>query len=281
VNGGDTVPIVSWTGSSAIKTGTNATNTLHIICNDSHLTMYVNDTLLSDVIDTSLTGGSFQLMASGYANKKGDNNPVGVSFSNLVVRKTVAWEPQAGTILTDTFDDNKNTWDVFTQDTASGQVENGQLVMKVMDPETSYMIYSGLSLSEVDMSFDVVVQEGTSANSAFGAICRRSDADNRYMFDISADGSYTINKRIKSELTTLVDWKESNAIKTGKGEVNRVRVVCSGSKLELYVNGELLTSATDTDLTGGTFALQAGRFKKDNKPVTINFDNLEVKYPEK
>ena len=131
------------------------------------------------------------------------------------------------------------------------------------------------------MAFDATIQEGTPANSAFGAACRRTNADNRYMFDISGDGSYTLNKRIDGNLETIVDWSPSNAIKTGAGETNRVHIICSGDNLELYVNDQLLISAQDTSITGGTSALQAGRFKVDELPVTVAFDNLEVKYPEK
>jgi len=280
VGGGDPVSVIEWSGSSAIKKGTGVINKIRAICNDGHLTMYVNDTLLADVIDTSLTGGSFQLLAAGYANSKSDKNPVGISFSNLTVRKAMAWERPTEIILSDTFDDNKNDWDVFQQDNASGQIENGQMIMKVIEAESSFMIYSGLSLSDVDITFDATIQEGTPANSAFGAMCRRTNTDNRYMFDISGDGSYMLNKRIDGKLETIVDWSPSSEIKTGTGDTNRVRIVCSGSNLELYVNDKLLISAQDTSITGGTFALQAGRFKEDNKPVTVAFDNLEVKYPD-
>jgi hypothetical protein len=281
VNGGDAVSIVDWTPSSAIKQGIGVTNKIRAICNDSHIILYVNDTLLADVIDSSLSGGSFQLMAGGYANSKTDKNPVGVNFSDLTVRKPLAWERPSGIMLTDAFDNNNNGWDVFKEDKASAQVENGQLVMKVSEAESSYLIYSGLSLSDVEMAFDVTIQEGTPANSAYGAACRRTDADNRYMFDISGDGSYTLNKRTQGKLETIVDWSSSNAIKTGAGETNRVHIICSGENLELYVNDQLLVSAQDASITGGTFALQAGRFKVDELPVAVAFDNLEVKYPEK
>ena len=281
VGGAASVSLVDWTNSSAAKQGSGATNSIRAICSEDHLILYVNDTLVADVKDTSLSGGSFALMAAGYKNSQTDKNPIGVNFSNLTVRKPLAWKHPTGNLLGDTFDDNKNDWDVFKNDKASAQIENGQMVMKVNEAESSYLVYQGLSLSNVDMSFDVSVQAGTPANTSFGAACHRTDADNRYMFDISADGSYTLNKRIKGKLETIVDWATSNVIKTGAGDTNRVRIVCSDSALELYVNDQLLISSQDTSISGGSFALQAGRFKKDNLPVSVAFDNLEVKYPEK
>jgi hypothetical protein len=56
-------------------------------------------------------------------------------------------------------------------------------------------------------------------------------------------------------------------------------VVCSGSDLELYINGQSLFKTKDTSLTLGGPALSASRYDNDDKAVSVAFDNLEVKYP--
>jgi hypothetical protein len=280
VNKEKVVYLVDWKSTSALKQGSGVVNQVHAICSEDHLTLFVNDILLADVTDTSLSGGSFALMTGSYLVKKEDKNPIGVNFSNLVARKPLAWERPTEKLLTDGFDDNKNDWDVYKDDLASAQVENGQMVISVIDPDSTYVVTPGLSLSNVDLSFDAVVAEGTPANTSFGAACRRVDGDNRYMFDISADGQYYLGKRVLGKSEKIVAWTTSNAIKTGAGDVNHVRVICSGSTLELYVNDQLLISTQDESLTAGGFALQAGRFKEDDKPVSVGFDNLEVLYPQ-
>jgi hypothetical protein len=279
---GEHVLLADWTFSSAIQSGVGAVNALRFVCSEGRLTLYVNDTLLADVADSSLSGGSFAFVAGNYKNKKEDTHPIGVNFSNLVVRKPVVGQTPTGSLLSDTFDDNAKGWGVFDDlGKASAQVENGQMVMKIIEPESTYSVFPGVVLSDVDLSFDAVVQEGTPANASFGVTCRRVDADNRYLFDVSNDGHYTLNKSVKGQFSKIVDWAVSNAIKTNVGDVNHVRVVCSGKNLELYVNDQMLISSQDTDLTAGGFSLQSGRFKVDDKPVTVAFDNVEVLYPAK
>lgn len=273
--------LVSWQTTNAVKQGTGVVNTIHATCVDDHLTMYVNDTLVADVTDTSLTGGSYALMAANFKNKKDDTKPIGVSFSNLVVHKVNSWQAPTGTVLADSFDDNHNGWDLYKHDKASAQIENGQMVVSVIAPDSTYIINPGMSLSNVDMSYDVVVNAGTPNNTSYGASCRWVDKDNRYMFDLSADGQYSLNKRVGGQSNEIVKWTVSDAFKTNNGDINHLRIVCNGNNLELYVNDKQLISTQDDSLTAGGFALQAGRFKEDNKPVSVGFDNLEVVYPEK
>lgn len=85
---GEFIALVDWTPSDALKIGTGVVNTMRVICNRNHLTLYVNDTLLADVVDSSFEGGSFALMVGAYTNT--DTNvvtPAVVNFSNLTVRK--------------------------------------------------------------------------------------------------------------------------------------------------------------------------------------------------
>ncbi len=218
-------------------------------------------------------------MVGAYANNLNDKNPVAVSFSNLVARKPQAWSRPTETLLSDSFDNNNNNWDIFDENGNSAQVENGQLVMKIKDADSVYRIWPQMALSDVDMSFDVIIQEGTQANVGFGTACRYVDNDKHYSFNVDGDGYYTLKKKVNGTTETIVDWTASTAIQPGVGVTNRIRVVCSGSTLELYANNQLVVSSQDTSLTAGGFALQAGRFAIDDAPVSVTFDNVEVKYP--
>jgi hypothetical protein len=277
----ETSVLADWTKSNAIKQGVGETNQVHVICNANHLVLYINDNFVADVMDTSLSGGSFQLMVGAYTNNKDDKNSIEVNFSNLTVRKPLAWERPTNTILSDSFDNNNNKWDVFQETDGSGQIENGQMIMKVNAEDSIYRIWTGTTLSNVDLTFDATIQEGDPANVAFGAACRYTNNDNYYSFNMDGKGFYILTKKVNKNPATLVDWTSSPAIKTGVGETNRIRVVCSHNILELYANDQLLVSSMDTSLLAGGFALQAGRFKKDGKPMSVGFDNVEVKYPEK
>lgn len=270
-----------WNYSPAIKTGTGVTNQIRLVCTDNHLTLYANGSLLSDVVDSDLTGGSFALLTSAATNKEGDKNPVSVDFSNLLVRKALPWTRPTGTLVTDNFDDNQNNWSLKNNENATRTIENGQFLINVIKPAITASTYPGLSASEVDFSFDATAQEGTESNVSFGAYCRYINIDNLYLFDVSADGQAQLEKTVGGVTTSISKWSASPAIKTGLGETNHLRVICSGQTLELYVNDQLVISSSDPDLTAGGFALQAGRFKVDDQPVSVAFDNFELVYPEK
>jgi len=276
----ESTDIIPWTNTAAINRGVGAVNRMRVICSENQIILYVNDILLSNVVDTDLSSGSFSLLVAAYKVNENDSTPPSVSFSNLIVRKPLAWVRPAETLLADAFDNNDNGWDVFDENGNNASIENGQMIMKVKDKDSSYRIWPQLALTNVDLTFDAAVQEGTLSNLSYGAACRISDKSN-YSFKIDGDGYYSLGKIVDGNWETLVDWTASSAVKSGTGEINHIRVVCSGSTLELYANDQMLISSQDSSLTGSGFALQTGLGAADELPVSVAFDNVEVKYPEK
>jgi len=274
----ESTDIVPWTNTAAINRGAGAFNRMRIICSENRIILYVNDILISNVVDTDLSSGSFSLLVAAYKVNENDSTPPSVSFSNLTVRKPLAWERPTETLLADAFDNNDNGWDVFDENGNSANIESGQLVIKVKEKDSSYRIWPQLALTNVDITFDAAIQEGTLGNISYGAACRISDKSN-YSFKIVGDGYYSLGKIIDGKWETLVDWTASSAVKPGTGEINRIRVICSDSTLELYANDQLLISSQDSSLTGSGFALQTGLGTADELPVSVSFDNVEVKYP--
>lgn len=276
---GEWTALVPFSRSSLIKRELGSVNHLRVICSEGHITLFINDALVADVVDTSLSGGSFRLMVNATASNKDDTNPVAASFSNLIVRKPLAWAPPAQILLSDSFDNDKNGWGLSEEDAFSVRIQDGHMVFGFQDPDYYSWSLPALRISNVDMSFDVNLLEGTPSNTGFGAFCRYLNADNYYDFSLSGDGYYRLGKVVNGAWEVLIDWAPTTAIKQGAGETNRIRVVCSGSNLSLYANDQLLFTAQDTTLTAAGFALLARRFTVDDVPVAVAFDNLEVKYP--
>lgn len=69
-----------WTPTAAINQGLNVANRLKIIANGPDLAFYVNDILLTQVSDASLTSGAVALDAGSFAGKA-----LQVSFDNISV----------------------------------------------------------------------------------------------------------------------------------------------------------------------------------------------------
>jgi hypothetical protein len=63
-------------------------------------------------------------------------------------------------------------------------------------------------------------------------------------------------------------------IKTG-GATNRLKVVCQGPQIALYVNGHHLTTLSDDSFVEGKIGLSAAAIEYP-EPVKVAFDNLVV-----
>jgi hypothetical protein len=110
--------------------------------------------------------------------------------------------------------------------------------------------------------------------SAAGLVFHYQDDKNFYLFTITADGRYALDMYKDDNLTTLIDWTESSAIKTS-GETNTIRVETVGDKIRLYANDELLDEVSDGTFKRGKAAIAINTF--DDPKLTVRFDNLTVK----
>ncbi|MGB9301814.1 MAG: hypothetical protein WCD51_14660, partial [Anaerolineae bacterium] len=87
---------------------------------------------------------------------------------------------------------------------------------------------------------------------------------------------YSIQKSTGGSYEQLVNWTSSDAINQGN-DTNSLRVVCDGSRLALYCNGELLGETTDSAFTQGDIALAA--LSLESEGTEIHFDDLKVSEP--
>jgi hypothetical protein len=120
------------------------------------------------------------------------------------------------------------------------------------------------------------VSAGPDSNNDYGVVCREQGDGNGYYLLASGDGYYTILKAEDGEYTTLVDWTESSAIRKGNA-TNHIRVICDGSTLALFINGQRMATAEDSMYTTGDISLTATTYEAE--PTEIHFDNLVVRKP--
>ncbi len=92
-----------------------------------------------------------------------------------------------------------------------------------------------------------------------------------YLFQYTRWGSYSVWKTVDGMYTPLQYWTYSPAIRSYDAW-NTLRIVASGSSLQFYINGSLVWSGQDTQLTSGRVGLS---MYKD--PDTVN-DLLSVNW---
>ncbi len=113
-------------------------------------------------------------------------------------------------------------------------------------------------------------------HNAFGLACRL-DAANRgrgYYFLISGDGYASIRWSDGRSLQPIAEAKPSPHIKRGKAR-NRVRAVCIGDYLALWVNNEFVVEARNGRATAGAVGM-AGVMNYVGKRLTVTIDDLKL-----
>lgn len=182
-------------------------------------------------------------------------------------------EYQAGDVLLNESFSEANAWETFVSDDSDLQVNDG--VYRIQTGPGGYIW--GLNEAEhTDVVMEVTTNQlSTHANNGYGLICR-SDVSNNgdgYYFLVSGDGFYSIRKGEGDDVNPLVDWTESSAVNDGQAS-NKIRAVCIGNYLAMWVNDTFLAETEDTAYTGGFAGLAAVAFENGNADVT--FDDLTI-----
>jgi len=183
-------------------------------------------------------------------------------------------------LFQDDFSNTSSGWDQASGDNGSTDYNNGTYRINVVTTQYDAWANPGKSFdADMIVEVDAVKAGGPDAND-FGVICRYNQQDggifNFYYFIIGSDGYAAIYKMVDSSATALSEQTGVSAIKAS--ETNHLRAECVGSNLTLYVNGQKILSASDSDLTGGGDAgLLAGTF--DTAGTDITFDNFLVAKP--
>lgn len=183
-------------------------------------------------------------------------------------------------LLQDDFDNPRSGWGIDQREEFDRGYEEGEYFIELYEPNWLSWAQHSKKFDDVQIEVDVYLASGPS-DGHFGVLCRHADVDNFYYFAISADGYYAIFRRVDGDdLEVLTGdgagMTYSPDIKTGR-QINRVRAVCRGEKLSLYVNGEILEAVTDDAHPQGLVGIGAGSGSAGNSRV--QFDDLAVAEP--
>jgi tetratricopeptide (TPR) repeat protein/Tol biopolymer transport system component len=154
--------------------------------------------------------------------------------------------------------------------------ENGQYHISVNASELFIWSTAGQDLADFMVEVEATQVSGPNDN-GYGLLFRFQDNEHFYRVDISGDGFYLLSKRSENQWVTLVDWTESPFIHKGQA-TNRLKVICQGSQISLYVNDRHLTDFSDVSHNHGDIGLFAGTLSQGG--VHISFDNFKVWAPD-
>ncbi|MDX2162684.1 MAG: hypothetical protein SF162_15295 [bacterium] len=123
-------------------------------------------------------------------------------------------------------------------------VTDGALRLSIGDAERGSYSLAPHHFADFDMTVEARAIEGPE-NNGYGVIFRAQDRDNYYLFLVSSDGYYAVQRVLNGEprylsnwIITTMDLPELNSVRvnTGLNALNRVRVVGQGDTFAFYIN---------------------------------------------
>lgn len=184
--------------------------------------------------------------------------------------------PASDVLMEDDFSAPRNAWLSEVTEQAEKGYEDGEFRLTVYQPEYSTWSYPDPPRDFADFALEVDARRVSGPlDNEFGVLVRyQPETDEYYLFAISSNGFYSVQKYQANEWQKLIEWTESTAILQGE-DVNRLRVTGQGDKMRFFVNGEPLTQVEDASFRSGSVGLLASTNEKGG--VAVAFDNLRVR----
>ena len=179
-------------------------------------------------------------------------------------------------IYRDDFSDAESGWGTESYSNATRGYVNGEYRIWLRDADLEWVILDGSP--QLGSSYDVEIKArlvGGGGNKAYALVFSAPDADHYYRFAISSTNrEYSLGKIDGNVYISIRNWTYSGHIKGGI-DTNLMRVVRDGSRIDLYVNGQLLTTASDGSYASGKVGMDAVNFTDPNG-LDVRFDDLTV-----
>jgi len=186
--------------------------------------------------------------------------------------------------FTDEFDSSLAGWVILqagNESVPNTKTENSNFIMQMDSPFSwLYAIYGAQDYANVRIDAQFTNQAGSP--SSMGLICRYSEENGWFEYNVSTDGSY--NLLYGSWLAVgIADYLpitdgSSNLIQPS-GALQLIGLTCSDTALALYINDTIIRNVdvTNYGLTEGKVGITASSF--ENTPVVVALERVIVSEP--
>lgn len=182
--------------------------------------------------------------------------------------------------FTEEFDGSLPAWSLLQssgETTPQVEVENGELVLTLPSPYTWTYVLIGVE-EYTDARIEAALGNRSPGPSSLGLLCRYSEANGWYEFNISEDGTYNVlfGQWLAAGVADYQPIASDFSEYIQQGAVNQAGLECRENTLWLYLNGKLFRKldVSRFGLTQGRLGLAAASF--ENSPVIAAFSSVTV-----
>lgn len=137
----------------------------------------------------------------------------------------------------------------------------------IFNKESDWYTWETMSVGDCIIEAETEFIDGQN-DAGYGLLFRMKDTNNFYLFDITQNGYFRVEKKLDGKYINLIQWEKSPAINLNA--VNFIKIEALGKHLALYINKVKVKEIIDTDFKEGYFGMFA------SKNVHASFDNLLV-----
>lgn len=181
---------------------------------------------------------------------------------------------QSETIFYDSFNNNANDWSTSTGAERDFSIKNGRYYLNHKRDKSGWNSHRSVTINtnrDFEIEASIYKVSGVTGY-GYGIVFGRKDNENYYSYNITSNGYYRIAKNTNDNWETIVDWKQSSAIKTGNGMTNKLSIQKQGSQIKFYANGTYLYGMSFQEFFGD----RVGFVLYNNQQIAIDY--LKVSY---
>lgn len=194
--------------------------------------------------------------------------------------------PTSQPLFSDNFTDNAHQWSLQSYPGQfSVSLQNSSLIL---ESDNNRLLWEPIpgnqKYGDFQLMVDAVLSKGSQDN-GYGVYIRSSLDQNGafatyYRFELYGDGTFAVFKSgsdANAAPTRLVNYTATSAIQK-QGAVNHITILAQGSKLQLSVNGSVLSTISDSIYSSGTIALFVSNLQNAPAGTQAQFSHLAI-YP--
>lgn len=148
-----------------------------------------------------------------------------------------------GASLLDEPFDTASSWGRYHRDDLVADVMSGSYRLDTTLRQYAFVLQSeNLADTVIETEF---YRLSSGDDVLYGVMCRGQSSGTGYYFLLSGDGSFSIRRGATNDVKALVPWQPTSAINTSSPR-QRVRAICAGEYLALYINDQFAGETTDS-----------------------------------
>ena len=210
------------------------------------------------------------LSISGGPTNTPTRTPTPSQTATSTLEPSPALTPIATCAYSDDFSNLSSGWQVADNEKCLQEYAGGEY--RILIKNANWWTGGTPGYRCTDCSIEVEGRFVSANYGSYGILFGLTDAWDAYLFQVSGTQDYSLNKLQGGQWQVLVPWTRSSAINAGQ-VTNRLRVVRNGPQISLYVNGQFLTTVSDSSFTGNLrVGLAASAYDQGN--VDARFDSF-------